>query len=83
MKKTERNNIIKWANTLTNEELEKEYYNHAYLSLGSQADRMYDLGYDMQDVVERQEHEKFIRQKCDLLGQLCEERGIRLWERHS
>lgn len=65
---------------LSDEELEAEYYDLVYCGLGSQAEAMYDQGYDMQDIIERQKYEKFICQKCDLVAILCEERGIKLWE---
>lgn len=80
MTKKERNDIIKWASTLTNEELEKEYYDAVFDTLGSEAEEMYERGWDMQDVIEREKHEKWLCQKSDLLEQLCEERGIKLWE---
>ena len=35
MTKSERNQIIKWADTLTDEELEKEYYDAVWDTLGS------------------------------------------------
>ena len=79
MTKSERNQIIKWANTLTDDELEKEYYRAIYDTLGSQAEAMYEQGWDMQDVIERNEYEKWLNQKCDLLERLCYERGIELW----
>lgn len=80
MTKKERNDIIKWANTLTNEELEKEYYDAVFDSLGSEAEEMYERGWDMVDILEREKFEKWLGQKSDLLEQLCEERGIKLWE---
>lgn len=80
MKKSEKNAIIKWAKTLTNEQLEKEYYDSVFDSLGSQVEIMYELGYDMVDIIEREKHEKFICKRSDILGYLCEERGIKLWE---
>lgn len=80
MTKSERNQIIKRANTLTNEELEKEYYDAAFDTLGSQAEEMYERGWDMADVIEREKYEKWLGQRCDLLEMLCEERGIKLWE---
>lgn len=80
MTKTERNQIIKWANTLTNEELEKEYYDAVMDSLGSETEEMYEFGWDMRDILEREKFEKWLEQKCDLLEKLCEERGIKLWE---
>lgn len=79
MTKKERNQIIEWANTLTNEELEKEYYDGVFDCLGSEAELMYERGWDMCDVLEREKHEKWLGQKSDLLEQLCEERGIKLW----
>ena len=80
MIKTERNAIIKWASTLSDEELEKEYYDAAFDTLGSQAEEMYERGWDMQDIIEREKYEKWLCQKADLLEQLCYERGIKLWE---
>ena len=79
MTKSEKNKIIKWTNTLTDEELEKEYYDAVFDTLGSQAEAMYEQGWDMQDVIERNEYEKWLDQKCDLLERLCCERGIELW----
>lgn len=81
MTKSEKNNIIKWANTITDEELEEEYYRAFWDTLGSQAEEMYERGWDMQDVIEREKYEKWLGQRCDLLERLCYERGIKLWER--
>ena len=80
MKRSERNAIIKWANTVTDEELEKVYYDTVYNSLGSQTEVMYELGYDMVDIIEREQYEKYLSQRCDVLEMLCEERGIKLWQ---
>ena len=83
MTKKQRNEIIKWANTLTNDQLEGEYYNAVYDSLGSQTEAMYELGYDIADIMEQEEYEDYLDQKSDLLGRLCEERGIKLWEKYG
>ena len=40
MTKSEKNKIIKWTNILTDEELEKEYYDAVFDTLGSQAEEM-------------------------------------------
>lgn len=80
MTKSEKNEIIKWANTLTDEELEETYYDAVFESLGSQAEEMYEQGWDMQDIIEREEYEKYLDQIADLLESLCCERGIKLWE---
>lgn len=81
MTKSERNQIIKWANTLTDDELEEEYYRAAWDTLGSEAEEMYERGWDMQDVIERERFERWLGQKADLLESLCYGRGIKLWER--
>ena len=41
---------------------------------------MYERGWDMADVLEREKYEKWLGQKADLLEVLCEKRGIKLWE---
>lgn len=82
MTKSEKNKIIKWTNTLIDEELEKEYYDAVFDTLGSQAEAMYEQGWDMQDVIEREKYEKWLSQKADLLEMLCYERGIKLWEEY-
>ena len=81
MTRKERNEIVKFAEKLTDEELEKEYYNAVDSSLGSQCEDMYELGYDNADIVEREKYEKYLGQRADLLGALCEQRGIKLWEK--
>ena len=83
MTKSERNQIIKWASNLTDEELEKEYYDAAFDCLGSQAEEMFERGYDMQDIRDRAKHEKWLCQKSDLLEALCYGRGIKLWDNTS
>lgn len=80
MKKSDRNALIKWAENLTDEELEKEYYSAVNDSLGSLTEEMYDLGYDLADIMEQEKHERYLAEKADILGTLCEERGIKLWE---
>ena len=80
MTKSERTQIIKWVNSLTDEELEEEYYRTSWDTLGSQAEERYERGRDMQDVIEREKYEKWMCQKADLLEQLCYERGIKLWD---
>lgn len=79
MTKSERNQTIKWANSLSDEGLKGEYYDSVFDCLGSQAEEMYERGYDMQDIREREKYEKWLGEKSDLLEMLCEERGIKLW----
>ena len=80
MTKSERKQIIKWANTLTDDELEKEYYRAVYNNLGSKAEEMYEQGWDMQDIIEQEKFEKWLGQRADILEKICCERGIKLWE---
>ena len=80
MTKSEKNEIIKWANTLTDEELEETYYDAVFESLVSQAEEMYEQGWDMQDIIEREEYEKHLGQIADLLESICYGRGIKLWD---
>ena len=54
MKRSERNSLAKWANTLTDKELKDKYYAAVYDSLGSQTNEMYELGYDMRDIEEQE-----------------------------
>lgn len=82
MTKSEKNDIIKWANTLTDDELESEYYRAVFDTLGSEAEEMYERGWDMQDVIEREKYEKWLGQRADLLESLCYGRGIKLWEEY-
>lgn len=81
MTKAERNKIVKWAESATDEELEKEYYDSVSNSLGSQAEDMYELGYDLADIKKREQYEKFLCQKSSLLEELCRKRNIELWKK--
>lgn len=80
IKRSERNSLVKWANALSEKELNDEYYEAVYDSLGSQTDKMYELGYDMKDIKEREEYEKYLCEKADILENICAERGIGLWD---
>lgn len=81
MTQKERNTLVKWAKGLSDTELETEYYNAVYDSLGSQTEAMYELGYDMSDIREQETFEKFLREKSDILENECLLRGIKLWEK--
>ena len=81
MKNFSLNDIIEFAEKSTDDELEKEYYDSVYESLGSECEDMYELGYDIADIVEREKYEKYLRQRTDLLEYLCVQRDIKLWYR--
>lgn len=79
MTKKEKQKIIDYANTLTLEELEREYYDSVMSSLGSQCEDMYEMGYDVHDIQERYKYEKYLCQRSDVLEECCIKRGIALW----
>ena len=61
MKKSEKNVLLEWAISLSDKELEDAYYSSVYDSLGSETDEMYELGYDIRDIKEREACEKYWR----------------------
>ena len=71
MKKQEKDAILDWAKGLSNEALEDAYYDLVLNSLGSEAEEMYERGYDMADIKEREEYEKYLGEKVDILEKLC------------
>ena len=83
MNKREYAKLKKWTDTLTDEELKKEYYDALYDSLGSQTEEMYERGYDIADILEREKHEKWLSRQRNMLERICSERGIKLWEEYA
>lgn len=83
MNKREYAKLKKWTDTLTDEELKKEYYDALYDSLGSQTEEMYERGYDIADILEREKYERWLSRQSDMLEMICSERGIALWEEYS
>lgn len=83
MTKKEKQSLIDWANSLSDEDLEKEYYKSAYDCLGSETEEMYERGYDMRDIQDREEYEDYLCEKSDILESICYQRGIKLWEHSS
>lgn len=80
MRKADRERIKKWAESLSDEKLEEEYYKSVYDCLGSQTEEMYERGYDISDIVEREKFEKELCETSDIIESVCAERGIKLWE---
>lgn len=82
MNKRELAKLKKWTDTLTDEELKKEYYDAVFDTLGSQAEEMYERGYDEADIREREEYERWLSRRSAMLEEICSERGIKLWEEY-
>lgn len=80
MTRTEKNRAIKWARGLSDEELEKQYYDVVFSCLGSEAEEMYERGWDITDVLEREKYERDLLVLSHILECVCKERGIQLWE---
>lgn len=80
MRKAEAQKITAWARTLPNEELERKAYDAAFACLGSEAEEMYERGYDIVDIREREKYERDLEEIADILKMVCDERGIKLWE---
>jgi len=49
-------------------------------TLGSQTEEMYERGYDISDIIEREKYERWLSRQSDMLEDLCRERSIKLWE---
>lgn len=58
MNKRELAKLKKWTDTLTDEQLKKEYNDAMFKTLGSQAEEMYERGYDRVDIIEREKYER-------------------------
>ena len=80
MNQRELKKLKKWTDTLTDEQLKKEYYDAVYQTLGSQCEEMYERGYDIADILEREKYEKELGRQSDMLEYLCTERNIKLWD---
>lgn len=83
MNKREYAKLKKWTDTLSDEQLKKEYYDALYDSLGSQTEEMYERGYDIADILEREKHERWLSRRSAMLEMICSERGIELWEEYA
>ena len=83
MNKREFAKMKKWKNTLTDEQLKKEYYDAVFNTLGSQTEEMYERGYDEADIRERDKYERWLSRQSDMLEEICCERGITLWEEYA
>lgn len=80
MTKKERIDIEKACSSLSDDELEQKYYFELWESLDYRTEEMYELGYDMSDIIEREKYEKYRDEYVDYLEYLCEKRGIELFK---
>ena len=80
MTRKERIQLTKWAGELPDKDLKDAYYDAVYGCLGSEAEEMYERGYDSVDIAEQERYKKYLGEKAAILERLCMERGIKLWE---
>lgn len=80
MTRRERIQLTKWADELSDKDLEHAYYDAVDDCLGSETEEMYERGYDFIDIAEQERYEKYLGEKAAILERLCMERGIKLWE---
>lgn len=80
MTRTEKNHFVKWARGLSDEELERQYYDTTFACLGSEAEEMYERGWEISDILEREKYERDLAVRADILEDICVERGIQLWK---
>lgn len=83
MKRQDKECIKKQAREMSDEQLEAEYYKAVYDCLGSQTEQMYELGYDIADIIEREKYEDYLCDRADVLEMICQERGIKLWQEEN
>lgn len=84
LRKSEINRIIKENVALSDEDLLNKYFGLVYNDvLGSQADRMEDVGWDEADVKERREYEEYMACYTDILAEMLKERGIDPWKDYA
>lgn len=81
MTRKEKNELKKTLTGLSDKELEKLYYDSVNDTLGSQAEAMQKLNYDISDIVEQEKHEKYLSERLDMIEAECLSRDIKLWKR--
>lgn len=81
LRKSEINRIIKENIALSNEGLLSKYFDIVYHDvLGSQAEQMYEAGWNESDVKERREYEDYMGCYADILAGMLQDRGVDPWK---
>ena len=83
MLKKDKQAIYEWVAGLSDEKLKDAYFESMDKTLGSQAEEMYERGYDIVDIKEREKYERWLCRQSDMLEFICDERGIKLWEEYT
>lgn len=64
---------------MNDDKLLSEYHEQLLNTLGTQTDKMYELGYSMEDIKERERFEKEISDELHLCEECLNKRGIDIW----
>lgn len=80
MNKRDRRDFVRYLPGLSDFDLKAYYYQCVFESLGSEAEQMYELGYDVSDIVEREVYERELCERVDLIEAECSRRSIALWD---
>ena len=80
MKKSDKNKILIELATLNDKELEDKYYKSVLDCLGSEAEKMRELDYDVSDIKDREQYETYLCEYSSILGEVCKARKIELWK---
>ena len=64
---------------MNDDQLLSEYHEQLLNTLGTQTDRMYELGYSMEDIKERERFEKEMSDELHLYEECLNKRGIDIW----
>lgn len=76
----ERIAIYTECSLMSDEKLIDYYHKKCLLSLGSQVEDMYNLGYDMVDIEERISYEKYLIEELDIIVGLLKKRNLDPWK---
>lgn len=79
MTKKEKYFIYQEISKLSDSQLEDLYYVKLFSVLGSDAERMEELGWEEVDIIERRKYEKYLGEWCDIIEECCLARGIKLF----
>ena len=76
MKRRERIQLIKWADELSDKDLEDAYYDAVYDCLGSETEKMYELGYDPIDIQNKKNVKSILAKKLICWKSYAKDEGL-------
>lgn len=80
MTKRDKNRLLKYWKDKPTEEIESEYYSICYGDYNADTERMYDLGFDLVDILEAEAYSNYKQEEAGILEGILRSRGIIPWE---